>query len=486
MANHLASRATWELHSSRDETPLIPVPGGCSSSSSSSTDTPIDTGYHGYYTTARQADVHLPILQRLLSGHPDDAPVEPVEPVEAVEPRARPTLVLTAGAMGSGHTHVLNQWMRLYPQRFPHGLVRNDPDAIKTLLPEAAEFARQDRLGASTRLHRESCYLSERLLWETLHRGRTTILEGTLKDAAWHLELIARIRQRHPDYRVVILHVLADAAVVRARALRRCGVTGRCIPDAVLEDALRQVPHAVEVLRDVVDGVVVVDNSQDDDSNADAAKDVGAVECVSIRGLDRAEVFTLLYNNARGRVGTPLLTLLDTQRFLALKVESLQGADTTTYLTTGEEDGWPRMKLHLGTDLLLVDGYDQECGPGKAASVLLPLLRRRIAEVQRLLRPPALVAVERMFGWSLDRESAQPLPERDRDRLCRELGSLVARLHSHEPCAQHQHQHQQQAHAVSSANALPSEGAVGDTVAATAKAESSDGLLRHNVKPRPV
>lgn len=465
------SLATWEIHCSAFPTSLELVPDSTLSS------IPIDTTYHGYYSTTRQTQVHIPLLQKFLNETKTDVLTASMGISEALSSTAiardatflasaytsAPTLILTAGAMGSGHTHVLNKWLRQYPRHFPDDLVRNDPDLFKSQLPEAEAFAREDAFTASTRLHKESCYLSERLLWECLHRGRTTVLEGTLKDAVWHTQLIARIRLRYPYYRIVILHVLAEAHVIRMRTQKRCQATGRCIPSHILDDAIQQVPLAVHALRDIVDDVIVVDNSMDDVTSEHKDDDGNNIETdrwsmedfmkmtdllrvgdshalladehICIHGLEKAEVLMTLYNNAELSARNHIT--IEQARQICFRKAAANGGlhfdnfNAHRYLEDGTEHGWPRMKLRLGTDLLDVSRYNEHCGPVKAAVALRSLLQQRLLNLRRQLTPSSLTSVERMFGCVANRELPH-LPSRE--LLSLEHNHLVSMLHLHLRC----------------------------------------------------
>jgi len=252
----------------------------------------IDHVYHGYYSIDRQQTVHVPLLQQQLDTNRSST-TQPIVAaaaqvvmsgvaasssassfssvsVSVERERAPPTLVLNAGVMGSGKTHVWRRLLKHWPQQTAP-VVHDDPDRFKSALPEAAAFSEADPQTAGSRLHRESCYLSERLLWEALARNRSIILEGTLRDVHWNTLLIARIRQLFPHYRIVIFHVTAPRAMVLQRVQRRCLQTKRCIPPALLDACIAEVPAAIDVLRKLVAAVVTIDNARNDADDAAAA-----------------------------------------------------------------------------------------------------------------------------------------------------------------------------------------------------------------------
>jgi adenylylsulfate kinase-like enzyme len=250
---------TKAMHTSNVPTPLLPVFGEAVSPAEAQ----LDHANHGWYTKQRQQDVHVPVLAALIKDRPADEEGEEKKN-KRPPPPSRPTVVFMAGSMASGHTHVWNCFLQLLPDEFcALNFLRNDPDVFKTQLPEAAQFASDNDRTASTRLHHESCYLSERLLWEALARGRNMVVEGTLKDEAWHRDWFERIRLLYPAYRIVILYVEAPRETILQRAERRAKRTGRFVPPSVLEDAIRRVPESVAGLTPRVDLVLRIDNGKD-------------------------------------------------------------------------------------------------------------------------------------------------------------------------------------------------------------------------------
>ena len=79
---------------------------------------------------------------------------------ELAAPTARPWLVYTCGAMGSGKGWVMS-WMSqrdILPLR---RIVHVDPDRFKTMMPEWTGHVLKDAEAAGTRCHRESGLLAE-------------------------------------------------------------------------------------------------------------------------------------------------------------------------------------------------------------------------------------------------------------------------------------------------------------------------------------
>lgn len=173
----------------------------------------------------------------------------------------------TAGAMGAGKGHVLRYLAQV--GAFPSdAFLTIDPDPVKTeiarLRPlEWARFMAEDPMTAHSRLHRESAYIVEVIEREALMRGWSVVHDGSLRDADWYSNVIARVRREHPICRLAILMVTASPETVHRRAERRAHITGRFVPPDVLDASIQQVPLSFARLRRLVDYSCVFDNDED-------------------------------------------------------------------------------------------------------------------------------------------------------------------------------------------------------------------------------
>lgn len=57
-------------------------------------------------------------------------------------------------------------------------------------------------------------------------------IDGSLRDGEWYLRAFREIRQRHPQYKIAIIHVQAREDVVLQRVAQRAEQTGRHVPKA--------------------------------------------------------------------------------------------------------------------------------------------------------------------------------------------------------------------------------------------------------------
>ena len=88
-------------------------------------------------------------------------------------------------------------------------------------------------------------------------------VDGSLRDGEWYQQVFARIRARHPAYRIAILYVAADRDTVYRRIAARAEETGRHVPRAEVDDSLARVPKSVERLAAQVEFLAGIDNSTD-------------------------------------------------------------------------------------------------------------------------------------------------------------------------------------------------------------------------------
>lgn len=165
---------------------------------------------------------------------------------------ASPWLLFVAGAMGTGKTHSIAVLAKRGTLPL-HAFVVVDPDIYKGLLPEAADFAREDAATAGTRLHKESALVAELVERAALARGHNVLSQTTFRDVGWYREHIGRLRHLYPRLRLAMMLVTAPREVVLPRVARRALLTGRHVPLAVVDAALSASPLAFTELAPLAD-----------------------------------------------------------------------------------------------------------------------------------------------------------------------------------------------------------------------------------------
>jgi len=208
-----------------------------------------DHAYHGYYSQARQKwqdSILEPVVQR--------TPEQPL-----------PRLVFTCGAMGVGKGFALG-WMSsegIFPLE---NIVHIDPDHFKEVMPEWPAYVEHGKQLGNPELpgslcHRESCYLQEIALEESLRRSQHIWVDGSLRNAQWFVKVFDDIRERFPAYRIAIFEVTAPEHLIRQRIADRAQRTGRSIPQELAQASLEAVERSVLTLMPRADFLVSIDTS---------------------------------------------------------------------------------------------------------------------------------------------------------------------------------------------------------------------------------
>jgi hypothetical protein len=197
------------------------------------------------------------------------------------------------------------------------GFVHVDPDVIRYLLPEMAGYLERDPETAGTLTHKESCLVAEVLTLAALRDERclSVVVDGSLRDTEWYSDLFRRIRAGDLSHRnhdvvsdgdcgihsgsqkgrnlgnstgsiehskkdtataqarmasnkrgthIAIIHMVANASEVLARASRRAAATGRAIPLEKLRLSIEKVPGSVDALEPLADITITINTDGPD------------------------------------------------------------------------------------------------------------------------------------------------------------------------------------------------------------------------------
>jgi len=179
-----------------------------------------------------------------------------------------PWIVFTAGVYGAGKSHTIQRLQDL--GCFPHrsSFVGVDPDEIRRKLPEFSVYE-SDQAGALTQ--KEAGMLAELLTDVALSSGKNVVVDGSLRDAAWHEGYFRSLRSRFGSstsdekkkLQIGILYVTAPTDEIYQRVEQRGASTGRAVPPEFLERSMREVPEAIERLKPLSDFFLHVHNAQE-------------------------------------------------------------------------------------------------------------------------------------------------------------------------------------------------------------------------------
>merc|ERR1719291_665639 len=107
----------------------------------------------------------------------------------------------------------------------------------------------------------ESSFMMEIAQWAAIERSQNTWVDGSLRDADFYALVFEDIRVCHPHYKISIVYVYADEAVIRQRIRTRAERTGRNVPEALIQASLRAMDKALNRLTPLCDFVARVDNA---------------------------------------------------------------------------------------------------------------------------------------------------------------------------------------------------------------------------------
>jgi len=168
-------------------------------------------------------------------------------------------LVFTAGAMGAGKTHTM-LWLSRRDQFPLDSFVRIDPDSLRDILPETKGYRERDQGTAAMMTQKEVGYMAEILSLYALRAHKHVLVDGSLRNAEWYKQYINSLRNDYPELNIAIMHILAPPATVFSRCRRREAVTGRHVPDELVQESMDQLPVSISKLAPFVDTVITFEN----------------------------------------------------------------------------------------------------------------------------------------------------------------------------------------------------------------------------------
>jgi len=244
----------------------------------------LDGRFHATYSRARQR-----FQDSVIESFLNETQVHTVNGRSCGSPD-KPWIVFTAGAMGSGKSHTI----KLLDQtgRFPlHSFVTVDPDQIRHRLPEFDGYVERCPLTAGELTRKECGMMAEILTEAALQSGKNVLVDGSLRNASWYRTYFEELRLAHPLLQIAIFHITAPRDAVFARAAvrqylngllaaspfcdiprltlsyllplssqSRSKVTGRVVPNDLLEQTLVEVPKSVSQLQPFVNFSIEIHN----------------------------------------------------------------------------------------------------------------------------------------------------------------------------------------------------------------------------------
>lgn len=97
--------------------------------------------------------------------------------------------------------------------------------------------------------------------YAAMERRQNVWVDGSLRNADYYARVFEDIRVRYPHYRISIMYIYADEAIIRQRIKIRAERTGRNVPENLIQSSLGAMDKALNKLTPLCDFVARIDNS---------------------------------------------------------------------------------------------------------------------------------------------------------------------------------------------------------------------------------
>jgi predicted kinase len=184
---------------------------------------------------------HAEILERILAER-----LAPVTPTRA------PRCFLLGGQPGAGKTGLRRAIEQALGESRP---LLIDPDELREYHPRYVELVETDPAHAASRVHPDAALWADELREAALARGVNVIVDGTLRDPGWAVEMAGQATAR--GYAVEVHAVAVPLAVSAQGVQERFETSAAAAADWTGDAASRPLPRTVpeEIQRDAYDGL---------------------------------------------------------------------------------------------------------------------------------------------------------------------------------------------------------------------------------------
>ena len=153
------------------------------------------------------------------------------EKLSKVKSSDKPIAILTGGGSGSGKTSVIEASLGNMKDQMVHV----DADDIKKSIPEYNELVAKDSPTAAAQAHDESSDLSSELINRSIAEKKPFLYDSTMKNKEKFERLAKKLKEN--GYEVHIVFADCPLEEAKARAAARAKITGRKVPDSVIEES---------------------------------------------------------------------------------------------------------------------------------------------------------------------------------------------------------------------------------------------------------
>ncbi|MDA2627260.1 zeta toxin family protein [Bacillus cereus] len=202
---------------------------------------------NGEYTIERKV-LHNEIIESFLK--------------DQLQQEQEPEAILLGGGSAAGKSSIGELVSKGYKHQ-KQNLVWIDPDKIKEKIPEYQKLIESGNIElmeqAAFLVHDESSDITMKLIKICMKRKLNFMYDGTMKNEVKYIKLIQQLRQAGFSIKAIIVDVPIKVALERSNM--RFKVTGRLVPEHIIEESHMRVATTFSKIKDLIDCYTLYDNT---------------------------------------------------------------------------------------------------------------------------------------------------------------------------------------------------------------------------------
>ncbi|EOO24753.1 hypothetical protein ICM_06465 [Bacillus cereus BAG1X2-3] len=202
---------------------------------------------NGEYTIERKL-LHNEIIESFLKGQ--------------LQQEQEPEAILLGGGSAAGKSSIGELVIKGYKLQ-KQNMIWIDPDKIKEKIPEYQDAMESEDIEsmkqAAFLVHDESSDITIKLLKICMKRKLNFMYDGTMKNEVKYIKLIQQLRQAGFSIKAIIVDVPIKVALERSNM--RFKVTGRLVPEHIIEQSHMRVATTFSKIKDLIDCYTLYDNT---------------------------------------------------------------------------------------------------------------------------------------------------------------------------------------------------------------------------------
>ncbi|MHA4095912.1 zeta toxin family protein [Bacillus cereus] len=202
---------------------------------------------NGEYTIERKL-LHNEIIESFLKGQ--------------LQQEQEPEAILLGGGSAAGKSSIGELVIKGYKLQ-KQNMIWIDPDKIKEKIPEYQDAMESEDIEsmkqAAFLVHDESSDITMKLLKICMKRKLNFMYDGTMKNEVKYIKLIQQLRQAGFSIKAIIVDVSIKVALERSNM--RFKVTGRLVPEHIIEESHMRVATTFSKIKDLIDCYTLYDNT---------------------------------------------------------------------------------------------------------------------------------------------------------------------------------------------------------------------------------